>query len=220
MSQLEIFTDASIRKFPNGRMFGCSGAMDILNAQDSYTIFQDVTNNRAELLAIYMGIRLGHRHLLTDPSLRYMILYSDSQFGIFGLTKWMDAWMDSRDAYGVMYGSNRSPVKNQDIFACILIYIARNRIPVKFLHCSGHVRTTSQKMLVKSNETFKRANGFYLRPEEIYKAAYYNELVDQNTRALLDNVNPDAYPVIQQNTDYSAYMRANPIPSDYKQYIL
>jgi ribonuclease HI len=220
MNELEIFTDASIRKFPNGRVFGCSGAMNIMNADESYTIFQDVTNNRAELLAIYMGIRLGHKQLLTNPNLKYIVLYSDSQFGIFGLTKWLDSWMSRRDSNGVMYGTNSSPVKNQDIFACILVYIACNRIPVKFLHCSGHVRMTSQKMLAKSNETFKKANGFYLRPEEVYKAAYYNELVDQNTRALLNNVNPDDYPIIIPNEDYSCYMRTNPIPSDYKQFIL
>ena len=221
MNYLEICTDASIRTYPNGRTFGCSGTMCINNAEQYNLIFQDTTNNRAELLAIYIGIKLGEKIMKENPGLYDgIILYSDSQFGIFGLTKWMDGWMKNRDSNGVMYGSNRKPVKNQDLFVCILSYIALNQIPVKFLHCSGHVRYTSCKNLVKANETFNKANGFYLRPEDIYKISYYNDIVDRNTKAVLEDIDPDAYSIIPPVQDYSQFMRECIIPPYYKQFIL
>ena len=48
-------------------------------------------------------------------------------------------------------------------------------------------------MLQKANETFKRSNGFYLRPEEIYKISYYNDIVDKTSRAKLEGINPNDF---------------------------
>ena len=118
---LEICTDASMRTFlDSGRVFTCSGAICINNMQERYTVTADSTNNRGELLGVYIGVKLAEEMLLREPG-RYsrVNLYSDSQFSIFGLTKWIYGWIKTIDNNGVMYGSNKEPVKNQDLFAMI-----------------------------------------------------------------------------------------------------
>ena len=215
---LEICTDASIRTFPNGRIFGCAGAMCITTMEQDYLVSQDTTNNRSELLGVYLGLKLGKRIMDENPNYESMIIYSDSQFAIFGLTKWMPGWMRSKDANGIIYGSNGKPVKNQELFMCILSYITSNNLKVSFRHCSGHVRYSSTKMLILANSTFYKSNGYYLRPEDIYKISFYNHIVDNTTRKYLDNINPDDYPVMDYSNNYQV-MAKYVVPSNYINFI-
>ena len=215
---LEICTDASIRTFPNGRVFGCAGALCITTLEQDYLVSQDTTNNRSELLGVYLGLKLGKRIMDNNPNYTNLVIYSDSQFAVFGLTKWMSGWMKTKDHNGIIYGSNGKPVKNQELFMCILSYITSNRINVTFRHCSGHVRYTSIQMLKKANDVFYKSNGFYLRPEDIYKLAYYNDIVDNNTREYLNSINPDLYPVMDYSNNYQAMTRYV-VPDNYTNYI-
>lgn len=215
---LEICTDASIRKFPNGRTFGCAGALCITTMEQEYLVSQDTTNNRSELLGVYLGLKLGKRIMDQNPNYDSIIIYSDSQFAIFGLTKWMPGWMRTRDANGIIYGSNGMPVKNQELFMCILSYITSNQLKVSFKHCSGHVRYTSTKMLKKANDVFYKSNGTYLRPEDIYKLAYYNDIVDNTTREYLQTINPDVYPIMDYSNNYQV-MTKYVVPNNYMNYI-
>lgn len=197
---LEICTDASIRTFPDGRVFGCAGAMCINTGEDRYIISQDSTNNRSELIAIYTGIKLAEDIVMRNPGFFSSIaLYSDSQFGIFGLTKWMDNWLAKQDAQGVLYGTNNKPVKNQELFKAIITYLTTHNLRVKMLHQSGHVAFSKPGKLAEANKVFFNSNGYYLRPEDIYKISYYNDIVDRTSRAKLQNIDPNAYPVM----DYS-----------------
>lgn len=82
---------------------------------------------------------------------------------------------------------------------------------------AGHVRYTSMKMLGKANETFYKSNGYYLRPEDIYKISYYNDIVDKTSRAKLDNINPNEFPII--NNGDSQNMVNYRIPKDFRKYI-
>lgn len=215
---LEICTDASIRTFPNGRTFGCAGALCITTMEQDYLVSQDTTNNRSELLGVYLGLKLGKRIMDENPQYKNLIIYSDSQFAIFGLTKWMPGWMKSKDANGIIYGSNGKPVKNQELFMCILSFITSNQLKVTFRHCSGHVRYTSIKMLKEANEVYYRSNGVYLRPEDVYKLAYYNDIVDTTTREYLQDINPDTYPVMDYSNNYQI-MAKYVVPNNYINFI-
>lgn len=219
---LEICTDASIRTFQCGnvqRTFGCAGALSIPTMEEDYLFSQDTTNNRSELLAIYLGLKLGKRIMDANPGVYDSItIYSDSQFGIFGLTKWMPNWMRTRDANGIIYGSDGKPVKNQELFMCILTYITINNLRVMFRHCKGHVRYTSTKKLQQANETYFKSNGVYLRPEDIFKLAYYNDIVDRTTREKLQTINPDYYSVMDYANNYQI-MAKYVIPTNYIGYI-
>lgn len=215
---LEICTDASIRTFPNGRVFGCAGALCITTMEQDYLVSQDTTNNRSELLAVYLGLKLGKRIMDSNPNYESIIIYSDSQFAIFGLTKWMTSWMKTKDSDGIIYGSNGKPVKNQELFMCILSFITSNKLKVVFRHCSGHVRYTSVKMLKEANDVFYKSNGFYLRPEDIYKIAYYNDIVDNTTRNYLQNINPDVYPIMDYSNNHQVMTRYV-VPNNYVNFI-
>lgn len=215
---LEICTDASIRTFPNGRTFGCAGALCITTLEEEYLVSQDTTNNRSELLAVYLGLKLGKRIMDENPNYDSIIIYSDSQFAIFGLTKWMPQWMTTRDPNGIIYGSNGKPVKNQELFMCILSYITTNQLKVTFRHCSGHVRYTSTKILQKANDAYYRSNGMYLRPEDIYKISYYNGIVDAHTREYLQTINPDVYPVMDYSNNHQV-MTKYVVPNNYTNFI-
>lgn len=214
---LEIYTDASIRKFNNGRTFGCSGALCATNGEARYVINPDTTNNRSELIAIYTGVQLANEIRNINPGVYDEIhLYSDSQFGIFGLTKWIFGWMKCTDSNGVMYGSNKEPVKNQELFAMILSYLVNNDLKINFHHQAGHVRYTSMKMLAKANDTFFKSNGYYLRPEDIYKVSYYNDIVDRTSRAKLDGIDPNDFPITSND---GIQIASYSIPKNFKHYI-
>lgn len=214
--QLEIYTDASIKTFNNGRTFGCSGALCTTTEESRYIITPDTTNNKSELLGVFLGLQLAKEIMDRNPNMyNGVYIYSDSQFSIFGLTRWIYGWMKTADSNGVIYGSNKQPVKNQELFMMILNYISANGLNVFFRHQAGHVRYTSQKMLSKANETFFRSNGYYLKPEEIYKISYYNDIVDKTSRAKLDGVNPDDFQIINASLQPVRYV----IPRNFKQYL-
>lgn len=214
---LEIYTDASIRTFDNGRVFGCSGALCATNGDSVYTITPDTTNNKSELIAMYNGVILADKIRKEHPEYNEIYLYSDSQFGVFGLTRWIYGWLKTRDNNGVMYGSNGQPVKNQELFAMILSYLASNRLKIHFRHIAGHVRYTSTKMLNKANDTFYTSNGYYLRPEDIYKVSYYNDIVDRTSRAKLDAINPNEFPIMDDSN--CASMCRYQIPQRFGKFI-
>jgi ribonuclease HI len=216
---LEICTDASIRTFENGRVFGCAGALCINTGESEYVISQDTTNNRSELLGIYLGIRLAEKIYLNNPDAYDEIkLYSDSQFGIFGLTRWMDAWLERSDPNGILYGTNNKPVKNQELFKAIITYLTTHNMRVKMLHQSGHVSLGNTKKLAEANAVFLNSNGYLLRPEEIYKISYYNDIVDRTSRDKLQYVNPNDYPVMDYSENYNV-MCSYVIPANYKEYV-
>lgn len=217
---LEICTDASIRTFENGRVFSCSGAICINNAETSYVISPDSTNSRGELLAIYLGCKLAHKMVMENPNIfTDIILYSDSQFAIFGLTRWMNSWIKN-SSNGIMYGSNKKPVKNQNLFKSIITYLITSGLVVHMRHQAGHVNYHSNRMLAKANATFKQSNGYLLKPEDIYKISYYNDLIDKSTRDILYNesLNPNEYPIMHYNDEDA--MCNYVIPSNYKDFVL
>lgn len=215
---LEICVDASMRTIAN-RKFGCSGAYCINNDMDVYLISPDSTNNRSELLAIYIGIKLAHNIINQFPNnYNNVVIYSDSKFSVYGLTKWIHHWVATQDRYGIFYGTNAQPVANQELFKAIITYCKINNLIVKLYHQKGHVRYTSTKKLHQANETFFESNGFYLKPEDIYKISYYNDIIDNKTRNKLGRINPNDYPLINYNIN-SKEMVNYVIPKNYYEYI-
>lgn len=217
---LEVCVDASLRKFEDGRIFTCSGALSINSKDEHYIITPDSTNNRGELLAIYLGIRLLEKESLANPGMyKHLALYSDSTFCIYGLTRWMDGWLRNTDNQGVMYGTNRLPVKNQELFAMIITYACVHKLVIHFYHQKGHVNQNSEAQLVRGNEIFFRSNGFYLAPEDIFKVSFYNNIVDQNSRLILAGTDESKYPPFVYPNHSDIQMTRYVIPDNYKEFI-
>lgn len=218
---LEICCDASLKKFNSrgNRVFTCSGAICINTGEETYAISQDSTNNRGELLAIYLGIKLAESTISKYPNMYNKIsIYSDSQFGILGIRDWMVNWVRNQDDNGVLYGSNNKPVKNQNMFKMIITYCVTRNLVVHFYNQKGHVNVNSQRDLALANRQFYDANGYYLKPEDIFKISFYNDIVDKNSRNMLDGINPDTYPVFNYNDNNDTMCRYI-IPSNFKDYI-
>ena len=73
------------------------------------------------------------------------------------------------------------------------------------------------KLGKKANETYKASNGVYLRPEDIYKVSYYNDIVDKTSRLKLDSINPNEFPILNDNN--SIQMCSYVIPDDFRHFI-
>ena len=213
---LEIYTDASIKTYPNGRVFGCSGAICPIIGQSSFTINQDTTNNQSELIAIYIGIKLAKQIIDCNPLYKEIHLYSDSQFGIFGLSKWMNGWVKTLDSNEIIYGSNKEPVKNQQLFYMILEYLCENNLRIKLFHQPGHIAYNNPMKLKEANEVFKKSNGYYISEDDIYKISFYNDLVDRATRTKLENIDPSNYLMFNGNKQICTLK----FPLNYKDYII
>lgn len=192
---LEVYTDASIKTYPNGRTFGCSGAICPTTGESIYSINPDTTNNKSELRAIYIGVQLIKDIIDRNPMYNEIYLYSDSQFSIFGLTKWMYGWSRTLKD-NVIYGSNKEPVKNQQMFYEILTFLCIHNIKINFRHQSGHVNFNDAMSLMNANEVFRKSNGYYLNERDIYKISFYNDLVDKSTRSKLEGLDPNLYPIL------------------------
>lgn len=215
---LEVCVDASLKKFGT-RTFTCSGAVCINTMEEKYVVTNDSTNNRGELLAVYLGIKLAEATVLANPGVYSGInLYSDSQLAIYGLREWMPTWVKNMDRRGILHGSDKKPVKNQELFLMIVTYCVTHNLVVHFYLQKGHMNMNSQADLADANLRFKNANGFFLRPEDIFKITFYNDLVDKNSRRILDTINPDEYEhrFYSHNTiDMCRYI----VPPNYRDYI-
>lgn len=206
--KLEFCCDASIKKYNNGRTFGCAGVICLNNDYQSYNIIPDTTNNRAELMAIYDSIIMAHK-MIIDNNLTEdldITIYSDSKNGVFGLREWMKNWMKKRDNNGILYRYDNKPVENQELYLMIISYLKTNNIYIKLRHQKGHINYNKENHLQKAFDVFKQSNGYELDMSYIAKISYYNSMADNNSRLCLFNINPDSYPIID-NTNNKIMVR-------------
>lgn len=215
---LELYTDASLKTFSNGRTFACAGAIAPQFSMCKYEVLPDTTNNRAELTAVFAGIMLANNIRQLHPEVSEIYLYSDSKFAVCGLTEWIDRWIEEQDTEdGTLYGSGKSPVKNQELFAMILVYLVENKLRINLRHIKGHVNYENENELYKANTKFQKINGYLLSPDDILVKTTYNNLVDVETRRRVELVNPASYPYIPP---LGIIPVGKTIPREYKEYCI
>lgn len=181
--ELNIFTDASITKTIYGETIGCSGAICLENKNlAKYEIFRDSTNNISEISAVKLGvlIALENRDLYDKIN-----IWSDSQWSIFGLTKWIKSWTNNAIDYRLMNSSGEL-VKNQQIFLSIIKLIVDNNLEINFYHIKGHVVENNIKSINHATSVFYKSNGIRISRDKIYHMVQMNNLVDSTTRKLLN----------------------------------
>jgi ribonuclease HI len=127
-----IFTDGSCMKKPN-QPPKCGYGIYFPNKE-----FKDVsrkfthgelTNQRAELHAIYKGIRTVTKNMEFDN----LYIYTDSEYSIKSLTVWIKNWKKND-----WKGSNKKPVANQDIIKKIDEYLEKHTGKIFFHHVRSH----------------------------------------------------------------------------------
>lgn len=121
---VNIFTDGSCQRNPGG-----AGGIGIVLRYGKSEIcvsegYFRTTNNRMEMLAAIRGLQC-----LSRPC--DVILYSDSQYLIKGVTQWMKTW--KRKGWKTV---DKKPVKNQDLWIELDKLIERHS--VRWMWVKGH----------------------------------------------------------------------------------
>lgn len=127
--EILIFTDGSFIKhldkcgygvlFPNGEYKNISRRFKL----------PPLSNQRAELYAIYKGIKRVYKN---DKTANIKI-YTDSEYSINSLTIWIKNWKTNN-----WIASTGKPVANQDIIVKIDKLINKHQGTIKFQHVRSH----------------------------------------------------------------------------------
>jgi ribonuclease HI len=146
MSVIEVFTDGSCIKRKNGvRGIFCGYGIYFPNGElpNISRIFRHVplTNQRAELYAIYVALVLIKKNLQFDK----INIYSDSMYSINSITVWAKAWEKNN-----WKTSQDEPVKNQDIIKPLYNIYLKLKDKITFQHISSH--TGKQDYISMGNE--------------------------------------------------------------------
>ena len=107
---IEAYTDGSLRRESTGDVCGYgiyfpNKKLGLNNVKAPFTI-EPITNNRAELYAIYRTIKRVRKKYDFDK----LIIYSDSEYSVKSTTEWIVGWKKRN-----WKNSKRKPVENQDI---------------------------------------------------------------------------------------------------------
>lgn len=182
MRELNIFTDASITKSIYDETIGCAGAICMEdNNLCKFEILRDSTNNISEITAVKLAVQLA---LENRDKFDVINIWADSQWSIYGMTKWIRSWMSTM-INGVIYNSSGYPVKNQQIFLSIIKMIVQNNLRVNFYHIKGHVDPYNIKSIAHAVSVFKRSNGIAISRDKMFRYCKMNDMVDNKTREFL-----------------------------------
>ena len=126
---IQIFTDGSHMKpsdkcgyvvhFPNKEYNDISNPFTLLPK----------TNQRAELYAIYKGIKKVHN----DDINLDITIYTDSEYSIKSLTLWIKKWKENN-----WINTTKKPVMNQDIIKKIDKLMTEHIGKINFIHVRAH----------------------------------------------------------------------------------
>ena len=92
--EIEIYTDGSCR-VQDPKKPGAAATIIVLNGSIIYEkskSFNNTTNNQMELLSVIIALKELERLSLFEFS--NITVYSDSQYFINGITKWIDNWVE------------------------------------------------------------------------------------------------------------------------------
>ena len=213
---VEIFCDASIKKFPNQRYFGSAGAI-YRDGRNKIQIMPDSTNNKSEITAIYLAVQLA-KEIVQDMHEEVTInIYSDSKISVYGLKFWMNKWVEMM-YNGVLYTPQGDRVKNQEIFIQIYDFLARNNLKINLYHCKGHVNVMNEKQMVNAANVFYESNGFMPDRDLLTRVSFYNDKIDNLTRNYLSDIDPNMTNTILDNSN-GEKMYHYVLPVNWKDYI-
>lgn len=123
MRNIKIYTDGSLRRTKAGIISGYGiyfPNKELNNVAAPFTK-EPITNNRAELYAIYQAILRVVRRIPFDK----ISIYTDSEYSQKSINEWMPKWKKNN-----WKNSKNKPVENQDILMKIDKYMSRHNIQV------------------------------------------------------------------------------------------
>lgn len=189
---VNIFTDGSIyNNMETGETIGCAGSLLVGNISngygiinDQYSILRNTTNNETEITAIYTGVKMALDYINNTGYKPVFNLFSDSKICVLGLREWVYNWIRCVNN-GIMYNSNGTPVKNQEIFKSIIHLILNNDLCIRLFHQKGHV-SKSNNSLTNAMRVFNISNNTNVSDLSLIATlSKYNNDVDMITKSIL-----------------------------------
>ena len=122
----------------NGISGGCGvyyyNYTDVLKNISEPFLIKPITNQRAELYAIYLAIQ----NISPNFEVNSITIYSDSTYCINTFTKWIDGWIKNS-----WKKSDNKPIKNKDIIKPLYYMMKKKyRNKIKFIYVKAHTRKT------------------------------------------------------------------------------
>lgn len=193
---LNIFCDASITKVKEAdesKTIGCSGFIAVGGIDNeifrSSMLLGNVTNNRAELQAMFMSVMYANS---LKNCFKNINIFSDSKLCVYSIIEWIYQWIGlSSDT--TMYNKSGEVVKNQDIILWIIKTIIDNSLSINIFHQKGHV-TYTQANMKNASEVFFESNHFECDMETLAKISSYNNAIDIYTKNQLASVYYNSIP--------------------------
>ena len=125
---INVYTDGSFRKTPHGPVCGYGIYFPGKELRNVAAPMKDklITNNRAELWAIYQAILRVIKNFTFD----LITIYTDSEYCQKSLTIWITKWRQNK-----WKNAKKQPVENQDIIKKIDKYMHRygNKIRIQWI---------------------------------------------------------------------------------------
>lgn len=131
VKKISVYTDGSCSK--KGQKSICGYGIVFPNKElndisKPFTI-EPLTNQRAELYAIYKAIKKVHQKCEFDE----LMIYSDSEYSIKSVTIWIKSW--KKNGWKT---ANGKEVLNQDIIKKIDRYLEKYKGKIFFQHVKAH----------------------------------------------------------------------------------
>lgn len=190
IDNLNIFTDASVKKEINGSTTACSGYIALYRNYDSGLAEQDCqilfnsTNNQAEIYAIYMGIRAAVNIKNSGVIINNINLFSDSKISVYGLRNWIVSWVEQSKGYE-LFSSSGLPVSNQSIFLSCIYMILRNHLNINIYHIHGHKNPKYKEQVELFMRDFEKFNNINISYPLAQSLMRENDNIDNYTRKML-----------------------------------
>lgn len=132
MDNIIVFTDGACSQ--NGKKNASAGIgvyfpnKEFANIAEEFTI-QPVTNQRAELYAIYTALK----KITETTTFNKITIYSDSEYSIKSVTQWIKSWEKNN-----WKTAGNKPVKNQDIIRPLNDMLKEHKDKIIFKHVRSH----------------------------------------------------------------------------------
>src|SRR5574344_801950 len=156
-----IFVDASVHGFKNGKFISCSCACLVNESCNDQNIdklpkitkiLNNSTNNIGELEAIFIGIELGESLCLPGDIIN---IYSDSKISVFSLREWISKWTLTDDGYLL---NKSKPIKNPGFLKKIIYKIVNSKNQIHLYHLPGHVNINNKMEIENAYNYFLSMN--------------------------------------------------------------
>ena len=161
--------------------------------EQAIKINEESTNNEAELFGILKAVELLNWNRKGEDDVN--IIFSDSEYAIFSLTKWIKDWIKTYKATRNnslitprMMTKGGKEVKNCKLICTIINSIAKHNIKIRFMHIRGHMNKNNVDDVRTQAAYYAKLNNieYDLALSQSKLICKYNDYVDNLAKTYLE----------------------------------